>query len=141
MAALARRRKSALTLSYVDLDDFKAVNDAHGHVQGDRILRVVGPVLQGSVRATDTAARLGGDEFALVFPDTASSGAQQVISKLASELQEALDSDGWRVTCSIGVVTFLDSERSAEDAVATADKLMYQVKQKGKGAVAFRVMG
>ncbi len=138
--ALAQRRKSALTLAYVDLDDFKALNDTHGHAQGDRVLRVVSRVLRGSIRETDTAARLGGDEFALVLPDTDSRGAQQVISKLARDLHEALEADTWTVTCSIGVVTFLASARSPEQALATADELMYEVKRKGKGAVAFSVV-
>jgi len=139
--ALAQRRQSALTLAYLDLDDFKALNDTHGHAQGDRVLRVVGRVLKVSIRETDTAARLGGDEFALVLPDTDSHGAQQVISKLARDLDEALEAATWRVTCSIGVVTFRASARSPEQALATADELMYQVKHKGKGAVAFSVVG
>lgn len=139
--ALAQRRKSALTLAYVDLDDFKVLNDTRGHAEGDRVLRVIGRVLKDSVREVDTAARLGGDEFALVLPDTDNSGARQVISKITRDLHEALDADTRRVSCSIGVVTFLDPERSPEDAVAAADELMYQVKQKGKGAVAFSVVG
>ena len=76
--SLARRHKSAVTLTYVDVDDFKAVNDTHGHVEGDRVLQVIGKVLKGSVRGTDTAARIGGDEFALILPDTDGSAARQV---------------------------------------------------------------
>lgn len=139
--ALAQRRRSPLTLAYVDVDDFKALNDAHGHAEGDRVLRVIGRVLQGSVRETDTAARVGGDEFALVLPDTDRSGAEQVIAKLTGELHDALGAGARGITCSIGVVTFLDSATSPEHAVAAADELMYQVKRETKGAVAFRVVG
>jgi diguanylate cyclase (GGDEF)-like protein len=139
--ALAQRRKSALTLAYVDLDDFKAVNDTHGHAGGDRVLRAIGRALGGSVREADTAARIGGDEFALIFPDTDGHAARQAISKLTRELHEALEAISWGVTCSIGVVTFVDLPISPEHAVAVADELMYQVKRKGKGAVAFSVVG
>ena len=138
--ALAQRRKSALTLAYVDLDNFKAVNDTYGHPEGDRVLRTTGRVLKNSVRQTDTVARLGGDEFALVLPDTDSRGAQQLIAKLTRELQEAFTAGKLGVTCSIGVVTFLGPSLSAEKAVAAADALMYEVQRKGKGGVAFSVL-
>jgi len=139
--ALARRHNSPLSLAYLDLDNFKAVNDARGHAEGDRVLQAVGRVLQGSVREADTAARMGGDEFALVLPDTDSRGAREVASKISAGLREALGEGPPRVSCSIGVTTFLDAEVSAEQAVQAADALMYQVKRTGKGAVAFRVLG
>jgi diguanylate cyclase (GGDEF)-like protein len=139
--ALTQRRETALTLAYVDVDDFKAINDAHGHAGGDRVLRLIGRVLKGSVREADTAARVGGDEFALILPDTDGRGARQAVSKFASELHEALGASDWRVTCSIGVVTFLGSATSPEQAVAAADELMYQAKHQSKGAVEFSVVG
>ncbi|HUG99064.1 MAG TPA: GGDEF domain-containing protein [Gammaproteobacteria bacterium] len=139
--AMAQRRKSVLTLAYLDLDDFKAVNETHGHAGGDRVLRAIGSVLRSSVREVDTAARVGGDEFALILPDTDSHGAQRAISKLTRGFNEALGASDCEVTCSIGVVTLLDSATSPEHAVAAADELMYEVKNKGKGAVAFSVRG
>lgn len=138
--ALGQRRKSAFTIAYVDLDDFKAVNDTQGHAGGDRLLRLIGDVLQSSVRMSDTPARLGGDEFALLMPDTDDSGARQVISKLNQQLQEALGAINSKVTYSMGVVTFLDSATSPERALVAADELMYRVKHSGKGAVAFSVV-
>jgi diguanylate cyclase (GGDEF)-like protein len=139
--ALAQRRKSPVTLAYVDVDDFKSVNDTHGHAGGDRVLRAIGRALKRSIRGTDTAARLGGDEFALLLPDTDSRGAQQIISNLERQLHGALGANRFVVTCSIGVATILDAAMSPESAVAAADKLMYEVKRKGKGAVAFNVLG
>lgn len=136
---LAQRRKGCLTLAYVDVDDFKAVNDAHGHAGGDRVLREIGRVLKESIRFTDTAARVGGDEFALVFPDADAQGAHQIVSKLNQELHKALVAHNWKVTCSIGVVTFMDSAISVEHAIAAADEVMYRVKHQGKGAVEFSV--
>lgn len=137
--ALAQRRMAALTLAYIDVDDFRAVNDAHGHAGGDRVLREIGRVLKATVRKTDTAARVGGDEFALVFPDTDASEAHQIVSKLTRELREAFGASSRRVTCSIGVVTFLESAPSRERAIAAADEVMYQVKHRGKDAVEFSV--
>jgi diguanylate cyclase (GGDEF)-like protein len=139
--ALAQRRGSALTLAYVDVDDFKAVNDTHGHAAGDRLLQTIGRALRGSIRGTDTAARIGGDEFALVLPDTDGRGAELAVRKIARELHDALGAGEEGVTCSVGVVTFLDPATSPERAVAAADELMYRVKRSGKGGVAFSVLG
>ena len=136
--SLTQRRKGVLSLAYVDLDGFKAVNDIRGHAEGDLVLRATGRVLRGTVRETDTAARIGGDEFALVLPDTDRHGAERAIAKLRSALQEALEA--WPVTCSIGVVTFIHSAVSPESAIAAADALMYEVKRGGKNAVAYRVV-
>jgi len=135
--ALTQRRGGALTLAYVDLDDFKALNDTRGHTAGDQALRTIGNVLRSSVRQVDTAARLGGDEFALILPYTDGLGAQMVFEALATELRQALEASGFAVTCSIGVVTFDDCGLTSEQAVEAADRLMYSVKRQGKGAVAF----
>jgi len=136
--ALARRRKSAVTLAYIDLDDFKRVNDQRGHAAGDRVLKVTARVLMESVRATDTAARLGGDEFALVLPDTDGAGARRAIENVAKALRAAYAEDGNGVGCSIGAITFTGAEPATAQAIAAADALMYEVKRQGKGAVAFR---
>ena len=97
--------------------------------------------MRDSVRAADTAARIGGDEFALVLPDTDRQGAEQVISKVSHGLQEALRAGAWPVTCSVGVITFMDPAIAPEAAIAAADSLMYDVKRSGKGAVAYDVLG
>lgn len=139
--ALAGRRNGVLTLAYVDVDDFRRVNETYGHAGGDRVLRLIGRVFGESLREADTAARLGGDEFALVLPDTDSDGARQTIAKLERELRKAFAAGHLEVTCSIGVVTLMDPAISAERAIAAADEAMYQVKQTGKGAVRFGVLG
>jgi diguanylate cyclase (GGDEF)-like protein len=136
--ALARRRKSAVTLAYFDLDDFKRVNDQHGHAAGDRVLRTTARVLMDSVRVSDTAARLGGDEFALVLPDTDAGGARRAIENVARALREKFTEIHAGVGCSIGAITFLGAEVPPAQAIAAADALMYEVKRQGKGAVAFR---
>ena len=137
--ALAQRNHSLLTLVYVDLDDFKSVNDQQGHAAGDRVLRLVGDCLSATVRATDTAARLGGDEFALVLPDTNSDEARGVVLKVRNKLQQSLRDANWNVTCSMGAVTFVSPQMSPPEALARADKLMYRVKRQGKDALEFEL--
>ena len=134
---LARRNGSLLTLAYIDLDNFKRINDKHGHSEGDRLLRVVGQTLMRGTRHTDRVARLGGDEFALLLPDTDIEGTREVIGKTRQLLRESLDAAGFPVTCSVGAVTFQQPPSSADEAVKAADHLMYQVKSQGKNAVAF----
>jgi diguanylate cyclase (GGDEF)-like protein len=139
--ALAHRQGTPVTIAYVDVDDFKLVNDTCGHAEGDRLLRLIGGVLKDSIRETDIAARLGGDEFALILLDTDDSGAQAFMLKLTRTLRDALQAGSRSVTCSIGIVTLLDSTTSPERAIAMADQLMYDVKRRGKGTVAFNVIG
>ncbi len=139
--ALALRRKTELTLAYVDLDDFKSVNDTFGHAQGDQVLRATGRVLRESSRETDTVARLGGDEFALILPDTDERGARQVITHLFERLAKTFADESLDITCSIGVVTLRDPTMATEQAIAAADALMYEAKGGGKGRVLFRVLG
>jgi diguanylate cyclase (GGDEF)-like protein len=139
--ALSARDSQPLTLAYVDLDDFKRVNDIHGHSQGDLVLTTVGHVMSEAVRSTDTVARIGGDEFALLLPGTGVAGAADVLPKLAQRLGEHLHTIGSSVTCSIGAVTFPRPPESADAAIRFADRLMYQVKRRGKNAIAFATFG
>jgi diguanylate cyclase (GGDEF)-like protein len=136
---LARRSNSPLTVAFVDLDDFKTLNDTRGHVVGDLALRTTAQVLLGATRREDTVARLGGDEFALVFPDTAHQGAEEVVEKLMHNMREAFKSVAPELTCSIGVITFEDTVPQLEDAILAADTLMYQAKHAGKNRVSFSV--
>jgi diguanylate cyclase (GGDEF)-like protein len=138
--ALAQRVGGPITLAYVDLDDFKSVNDRHGHPAGDRVLQTVGRVLRQLLRRADTAARIGGDEFAVILPDTGADGARELVSKLEGDLRVALTGGGPAVTCSVGIVTWLDASLPMGEAVATADALMYEVKRGGKAGVAHRVV-
>lgn len=139
--ALARRQGSPITIAYVDVDDFKLVNDTYGHAEGDEVLRVIGGLLRRTTRETDTAARMGGDEFAVVFPGTDILGARLTISKLTRQVQRAMQAHRWDVTCSIGVVTFEGGALTPEQAIDVADDLMYKVKRAGKGAAEFHVVG
>src|SRR5205814_8146131 len=123
------------------VDKFGAGDGTGGHDEGDRVLRTSGRALEDAVHLADTAARNGGDEFAVVLPGTDNRGAQEVIASLARGLQKALTSSKLEVGFSIGVVTFLNPDVSVAKAVDAADAVMYDVKRKGRGTVAFSVLG
>jgi diguanylate cyclase (GGDEF)-like protein len=137
---LAAREGKPITLAYIDLDDFKRINDSSGHDEGDRILRLVASTVANSVRRTDVVARLGGDEFALLIAGADRTGAEGVIAKVMDSLRETLDCEKSVVTCSIGCVTYLSPPIDAATAIGAADALMYEVKNQGKNAVAFEVI-
>ncbi|MCL6738342.1 aminotransferase class I/II-fold pyridoxal phosphate-dependent enzyme [Streptomyces neyagawaensis] len=134
-AMLRGRRESTLTcLLFIDLDDFKLVNDTLGHSVGDRLLGAVGERLSETLRRTDTAARLGGDEFAVLMEDAkqpldAELLAAQVIHTLNRPFQ--LSEDSVSVSASVGVATAMDSE-DAEELLAHADLALYAAKAAGK---------
>ena len=134
---LSARERQPLSLAFVDLDDFKRINDRGGHAEGDRVLRLVAGTLAASVRRTDVAARLGGDEFALLLTGADREGAERTIEKLRASLRAAFHGDSSPVTCSIGCVTFQGTLPTADAAIGAADVLMYTVKKNGKNAVAF----
>jgi diguanylate cyclase (GGDEF)-like protein len=137
---LARRKGGPLTLAFVDLDNFKALNDMLGHSVGDQALCATAMALQGATRRSDTVARLGGDEFAFVLPDTDRCEAKEMVARLGRDLRQALHSVAPELTCSMGVITFEDGPPDAKEALRVADALMYDAKRQGKDAVAFGVV-
>jgi len=132
----AGRYGRPLSLAYIDLDNFKQVNDRSGHDTGDQVLVCVGEILQKNTRAEIVAARLGGDEFALLLPEAGQAAALSVINKLHGLLNRAMREKDWPVTFSIGVVTYDNPPESTEQMVQAADELMYRVKRQGKDRLA-----
>ena len=132
LLALHGREKKPLSLAYIDLDDFKDINDRHGHPEGDQTLRDIAAAMRIFSRRTDKVARLGGDEFAVILPDTSEEGAMHILSRIRAGFQSSQSSDRPAVTGSIGCVTFLTPPASVDEAVRAADKLMYEVKHNGK---------
>ena len=142
-AELVRQRRSLrpMTLAYLDVDNFKTVNDTLGHEAGDRVLRGVAQVIGSRVRETDYAARLGGDEFAVLLPDTDAEGARRVLEDVRGALNDLATSESWPVSFSVGSATFVKPANDAEDMVRRADELMYQVKRAGKNSAAYETVG
>jgi diguanylate cyclase (GGDEF)-like protein len=123
-----------------DLDDFKNVNDLHGHTVGDDVLREFAAVLRATVRDSDVAGRWGGEEFVLLLPGTDVVGGAQLADRVRTALSERtlLGSDGrvLNVTCSFGVAEW----RVGDDVralFASADSALYRAKQEGKNRVEY----
>jgi len=137
----AHRSGTSLSLAVFDLDDFKAVNDTHGHPCGDRVLVTLAGILLGHKRAYDTAARIGGEEFALVLPGSGLSQAETTLERLLSEIRRRkVLCDGVAnhvsVTCSVGLAcTKGRIPVSVEQIVNLADKALYEAKAKGKDRI------
>ena len=134
--ALARmeRTDSHLAVLFLDLDDFKTVNDSLGHGEGDQLLRRVATTLIDVLQPSDTAARLGGDEFAVLIEDVASTEtvialAQRILESL--RLPVRLGTKTLSAACSIGIA-FDEKDITSEQLLRNADIAMYQAKKKGK---------
>ena len=132
----AQRNGSRVTVIFIDLDNFKLVNDSLGHNAGDTLLKTVAERMVKCVRATDTVVRLGGDEFVVLLIDQADSPvvATVVLDKLRAAIAEPVPVGGqtFRVTCSIGLATFPGDGADAETLLMNADVAMYQAKDKGR---------
>jgi diguanylate cyclase (GGDEF)-like protein len=134
---LGARHGRPTSLAYIDMDDFKKVNDELGHSAGDRVLRTVGEIFLKSMRKTDVVCRLGGDEFAIALPETSEAGAKFAFSKLRKNLAQAMQKNSWPVGFSIGVISFDLPPSNFDEAIKLADALMYQVKKSGKNNILF----
>jgi len=133
----ARRYDYPLTLTYVDLDDFKMVNDRLGHAAGDDLLRHVGRTLRQVVRTVDVVGRLGGDEFSLLLTHVDPDAAPAMLEKIHGTLQET-DGRPGAVSLSVGAVTFVQPTDPYE-MIQTADQVMYNAKRAGKNRLIHEV--
>ncbi|WP_437883954.1 diguanylate cyclase domain-containing protein [Pseudomonas sp. LRF_L74] len=130
----AHRHGSTLALLFLDINDFKTVNDVHGHAAGDRVLCETARRLQGCVRETDTVARLGGDEFVVLLTDIqldafVAEKVQQILAAMAEPLGDEFA--GLRMpSCSIGVACYPEHGTSADALLRHADSDMYRIKRK-----------
>ncbi|HSB80348.1 MAG TPA: GGDEF domain-containing protein [Candidatus Methylomirabilis sp.] len=124
-------------MAYLDLDDFKTVNDRWGHRVGDAIPRAVVTRARAHLRATDTIARVGGDEFILLFPETDHAAVRGIIPRIHRALVAEMQRHQWPATFSIGVLTCLHAPPTAEEIIKRADEVMHSVKKNGKNGVAY----
>jgi diguanylate cyclase (GGDEF)-like protein len=137
----ARRYEHPFTLVYVDLDNFKTINDSFGHKTGDMILRSVACTIQENIRNTDAVTRLGGDEFAILMPETGRNVAEAIMSRVRNINLKIMQRYGWPVTLSIGVVIFKRSPSTVDEALQISDQLMYKAKNTGKNSIQYEVFG
>jgi diguanylate cyclase (GGDEF)-like protein len=130
-----RRYRYPVGLIMLDIDNFKSVNDAYGHLQGDLVLRYVADALRETTRDVDVAARYGGEELALVLPHTDLEGAYEMGERARAAIEERaiprLEGDGvLRITASVGVAASSDGDK--DDLIAAADNALYMAKHEGK---------
>jgi len=133
LARYQRTRRPAVVMM-VDLDDFKLINDRHGHVAGDAMLRAISEVLKSCLREIDTPARFGGDEFCVLLAETSADGAREVAERIRFAVERIAISEapGMRCTVSIGMAEANRLLVSVQDWVNLADSAMYRAKNKGR---------
>lgn len=139
-SARARRYRRPISVAYLDIDDFKRVNDTLGHSTGDALLVSVASTLRSQLRTTDVVARMGGDEFALMLPETDATSAQVVLEKLQRALLETARASDWQVTFSIGAASFVTAPDSLDTMLRLADEELYAIKAQGKNRVSVAVV-
>ncbi|MDR3440053.1 GGDEF domain-containing protein [Telmatospirillum sp.] len=128
----SKRTGSAFAFAYIDLDNFKTINDKQGHDAGDAVLVETADTINKLLRSTDLAARVGGDEFCVLVPDCSQSESSTIIHRLRKALETTMAQHDWPVTFSIGLVAYAEAPDTAEQVIADADRLMYAAKHGGK---------
>lgn len=133
---LLKRERCSYALAFVDIDNFKQVNDMKGHAEGDRVLAEVARVMKDSFRESDMVARLGGDEFIVFLPRTDVEKSKSVLQALKEKLDAVARGNSWPIGFSIGLGVF-DGGLPFETAITKADALMYQAKKSRKNGISF----
>ena len=135
----ARRYGSSVSALFLDLDDFKQINDVNGHLVGSHVLMEMATIILSSVRDTDVVARYGGDEFVIVLPETGIDQASTVADRIRKQIQKNVFTGGRRLelklTASFGIASFPQHAASPQQLVACADTAMYEAKASGKNRV------
>lgn len=133
------RYGASVSLIFMDIDDFKKVNDGYGHLVGSKILVEVGQLLIRNLRSIDVVVRYGGDEFVIVLPHTPSAPAAQIAERIRKSVEKNIflgkEGYGMRITASFGVASYPGSARSKEELLRLADEAMYKVKYHTKNGV------
>jgi diguanylate cyclase (GGDEF)-like protein len=137
----ARRNNQVLSVVFLDVDNFKSINDRFGHAVGDSVLKSLAGILRANVRNIDIVGRLGGDEFAVVLPETPEESAQTVFNRIQKIFEQAAQKQEWATTFSAGIATFTKPPNSVEHMLNHADALMYEAKNSGKDHIHHREFG
>jgi diguanylate cyclase (GGDEF)-like protein len=134
----AARYRTPLALVMLDIDHFKAVNDTHGHLGGDQVLKEVSRIIADHCRPVDFAARYGGEEFCLILPETGLAQARELAERLRLAVQSrgiALPRQTIAVTVSLGCAAFPDEAQTPPQLIRTADQRLYRAKSSGRNRV------
>jgi diguanylate cyclase (GGDEF)-like protein/PAS domain S-box-containing protein len=137
--SLAKRQKSSLGIMFVDLDDFKRINDNYGHAHGDAVLQETAKRMSACIRESDVIGRIGGDEFLILLADIDSEEGAIIAAKKIQkclELPFSIENKSEQLSCSIGIAIFPHHGTSEAEIAKNADTAMYEIKSKGKNGVA-----
>jgi diguanylate cyclase (GGDEF)-like protein len=137
----ARRHARPFSVAYMDMDEFKSINDRFGHSVGDGLLQTLAATIKTNVRDIDIVARLGGDEFAILMPETDGESAQLVVERIQESLTRVNVENSWTITFSIGVATWAAPPKTVDDMLKNADIVMYSAKSSGKNRIQYEVFG
>lgn len=128
----SNRFRHPLTVIYMDIDDFRQLNENLGYAIGDKLLKAVAETIKSNLRETDIIARIGGDEFIILLPGSGYEPSQTVIERLQKQLAKMMQDNQWAATFSIGAATFINPPKSVEEMIHRADRFMYIAKTNGK---------
>ena len=133
-----KRHERELSVLMFDIDHFKRINDVHGHLAGDYVLKEVARVVQARIRRDEVFARYGGEEFAIILPETPITGAVALAETLRQKVADhafVFQADSIKVTISLGAALIEDGDRTAADLIKRADEKLYQAKRTGRNRV------
>lgn len=131
----SERENLPFSLAYIDLDNFKSINDTFGHSTGDQLLKSIVDTITVNLRKTDILGRLGGDEFAIFFPATEQASVETVMQKVHMKLAMLMENLSYQTTISVGVIVCEAGIYNIDKLISSADNLMYQVKSSGKNNI------
>ena len=133
--ALAKRYQNVFSLIILDIDNFKRINDCHGHLLGDQVLKEIGETLKSWCRESDYCARWGGEEFLVLLSNTGLDGATKMAEKVRQIMEKRNFTEVGRVTCSFGVAEYTEGISSYNKVLDQADLALYKAKNQGKNRV------
>lgn len=134
-AAMAQRKKQSTAAVMIDLDDFKKLNDEHGHAKGDAVLKDVAAQLVGAVRSSDIVCRYGGEELLVILPECSLQEAVERAENMRARIAALSDSHGCKISASLGVSSIAETAGSATELLSSADNALYLAKSEGKNQV------
>ena len=135
----SRRLNRPFTLGYIDIDNFKTINDQMGHTVGDQVIRKVAECIQANLRKSDLVARLGGDEFALILTEAGQEASREVVNRIRHFLLNEMNTQQWPLTFSIGVLVCIEHPKTVDEILKLSTELRDFVKNNGKDGVCYSV--
>jgi diguanylate cyclase (GGDEF)-like protein len=133
----SRRLDRPFSLGYLDVDNFKFINEQMGHTIGDQVIREIAKNIQSNLRKSDLVARVGGDEFALLLAEAGQEASREAINRIQHNLKNEMDSKGWPLTFSIGVLACAEHPKTVDEILQLTSELRDFVKHNGKDGICF----